>query len=173
MKKIENIEKIYTKFNQLKNILEISIIDNLTKSGDQSILLIFNNNRKNISFPSHKKERKIINKEINENNPNSKSKEKKFLTKKITEQNMQTSQNNNNISKEKSPINILKATNSSNNSTNINSSYNQNKIKAFQPNYNYKNNNINTPANINLLEIENGIIKYKDVTKIFEVEKNE
>ena len=170
---MNRIEKLFTKFNQLKNKLENNSIDNLTKSGEQSILLVLNNNRKNISFPSQKKEKKIINKQTNENNPNSRSKEKKFLTQKFPEQNIQTSQNNNNISKEKSPINISKTINSSNNSTNINSNHNQNQIKTFQQNNNYKNNNTNTPANINLLELENGDIKMQDIQKIFEVERNE
>ena len=168
------IEVAFTKFNKLKTKLENNSIDNLTKLEDQSILLILKNNRKNITFPFQKKEKKFINKQVNiENNPISKSKEKKFLTRKITEQNNQNnqnSQNNNNISKEKSPINISKTTNNTNNSVN---NHNQNQLKGFQQSNSYKTNNINTPANINLLEIENGDIKYQDVVKIFEEGRNE
>ena len=167
------IEKISTKFNQLKNKLDNSHIDNLTKTGEQSILLLLNNKPKNFSFPSQKKEKKTINKQTNENNPNSKSKEKKFLTQKVTEQNIQTNQNNNNISKDKSPINIPKTTNTSNNPTNINSNNTQGQIKPFQQNNNYKNNNTNNPATINLLLLEYGEVKTQDVQKIFEVERNE
>ena len=174
-----NIEEISKKFNKLQYKLKISNIDDLKKDNFKSILSILNPNQNNLLFQSQKKEKKTTKQPIanQENNPNLKIKEKNmFFTQKYPEQ---SSTNTNNIPKEKSPKNQPKKNNLNepHNIDDINKTQNNNNIKQQNnnSNNNSKNNNNsltnNKLANLNLIELENGDIKYKDVPKILQKEE--
>ena len=181
---MNRIEELITKFIPLKNMLETKGINELTNEGNTSILSLLKNPNVNNSLTHLQKEKKIINRQsisnnYHENNPNLKTKDKnKFFTKKYPDQNIPI---NGNKQKEFSPLN-----NSQYNHTNVTiSAFNQNAIKYGQKNINKnssKNNNANditntnnasTPAELNLLVIENKEVSQKDAKKIFEIERSE
>lgn len=175
---MNDIEKLTKKFISLKIKLESDAINELLKREDNSILFLLNNNQSSNSFILKKKEKKLKNNM--ENNPKSKSKSKdknKFFTRKYPDQN---AQNNISQSKEISPFNKTPKDNILN-TKNI-FSKNTTKTNGEQTsNLNNANNNINNnnnskqketiSENINLLELENGDIKMKDVQKLFEVQR--
>ena len=185
---MNRIEELFTKFIPIKKKLETKAINELTIQGNISILSLLKNPKTNTSLTHQKKEKKITNKQGNnytyhENNPNLKTKDKnKFRTKKYPEQNIPI---NNNIPKIITPMNnapknhLNAPINMFNQSTpkyqqqqNIEHNPHKNNINSSLNNFNSSNNS-NTPANINLLSLENHELNKKDVQKIFEVERTE